>query len=98
MNISNGDSSNNNFKFSVYINSGDYVLNDKDPLLIGCVNACYEIVTVALEAQSNVIHQGRGSIYSITAPSIVASNTFLKLSCESYPCTAKINATLLYGG
>lgn len=47
LNISSGDTP-NNFKFSVYVNSGDYLLNDKDPLLIGCIDSCYEIVSVQL--------------------------------------------------
>jgi hypothetical protein len=81
LNISNGDVTENNFKFSIYINSGDYFLDDKDPLLIGCLSNCYEIVTVALKNSSNIIHQGRGSIYELSNPTLTASNNYLVLSC-----------------
>jgi hypothetical protein len=63
LNISNGDVSSSSFKFTVYINSGDYELDDKNPLLVGCADACYELVSVYLKESSNIIHQGRGSIY-----------------------------------
>lgn len=88
----------NDFKFSIYINSGEYYLDDKDPLLLACQESCYELVTVALKEKSNIIHQGRGTIYELSNPNIVVSNRYLELSCSSYPCATKVNATLAYSG
>lgn len=98
LNISNGDVSTNSFKFSVYINSGIYVLDEKDPILIGCTDSCFEIVRVMLKESSNVIHQGRGSITDLSNPSQGAMNNYLNLTCSAYPCVVKINASLPYGG
>jgi hypothetical protein len=51
-----------------------------------------------LKESANVIHQGRGNIYDLSNPAQGATNNYLNLSCPSYPCTAKINASLPYGG
>lgn len=55
-------------------------------------------MTISLESESNLIHQGRGYIYELVKPSITASNTYITLSCDSYPCITKVNATLSYSG
>lgn len=95
-NVSNGNS--HLFKFSVFVNSGEYVLDDSDSLLLGCTDSCYEVVNVMLKKAGNVIHEGRGQIYPVSRPTEVVYNSFLALSCEVYPCVVKINATLSYGG
>ena len=60
MNISNGKSFNSNHKFSVYANSDNYILTQKNPLLIGCIDKCFELVSVVMEGEGRVIHLGLG--------------------------------------
>jgi hypothetical protein len=55
MNISH-DPNLNNFNFGVFVNSGEYVLNDRDPILVGCTDSCFEIINVEIATASNVIH------------------------------------------
>lgn len=67
--------SNAQFKFSMYVNSGSYLLTEDKPILISCERACYELVVVMIpkaNATVNVIHSGEGTIK-------VASNTSSKI-------------------
>lgn len=34
------------FKFSVFVNSGQYLLSEDRPVLIACEDSCYELVNV----------------------------------------------------
>jgi hypothetical protein len=86
------------FKFSVFVNSGQYLLEEDRPLLVACENMCYEIVSVVVgQSSATILHSGDGSI-KLTSTNASASNGPLVIPCASPPCQVQLNCTLKYGG
>ena len=51
------------FRFTVYANSGEYLLEEDRPVVIGCLDECYETVSVVIKGeQAKIVHSGSGTI------------------------------------
>ena len=86
------------YKFGVYVGSGEYALQEDQPMLIACQKECYEIVTVnVLTSSANILHTGDGHIM-IVGSNTTVSNGPLLLPCLTKSCTYKLNATMKWGG
>ena len=91
------------FKFSVYVNSGNYLLSEDKPLLIGCDTSCYETVVVNIEkgsTEAKIMHSGTGSISLLPGNTQTTKNDVLTLECPAPPCSYTLNASIssYFGG
>lgn len=98
-NISKGQD-NREFKFTMLVDSGKYTLTELAPVLIGCLDRCYELVSVTVnQKDTRVIHSGRGTIAVLDNPTVTVSNSYLTLGCQNgSECVVVLNASLAHGG
>lgn len=61
-NSSSSKDEDKDFKFSVFVYSGMYYLFEYSPVMIACVDACYEYVRVYVPENIKIVHRGMGNI------------------------------------
>lgn len=86
------------YKFIVYVYSGSHYLFEWSPVLIACIDSCYEYVTVFVPEKIKIVHKGMGYV-ALKDSNETYSNEKMEILCEkSYPCFLTINASLPWGG